>query len=104
MNENERIGAKIKNLRKNKGFTQEILAEKSELSTRQIVKIENGQSTPTIQTLRSITKALEVSFNELFDNDSYDSIDIVRSKSHKLLDNLNEDNLRLFYRILKSIT
>ena len=104
MNENECLGAKIRHLRKCKNYTQEYLAEKADLSSRQIVHIENGQSTPTIQTLQSIAKALDVSFNELFDNDSYDSIDIVRSKSHKLLDSLNEDNLRLFYRILKSIT
>ena len=104
MNENERLGAKIKNIRKNKGLTQELLAEKSDLSTRQIVKIENGQATPTIQTLQSIAKALDVSFNELFDNDSYDSINTVRSKARALLDSLNDDNLRLFYRILKSIT
>ncbi len=104
MNENERLGIKIKNIRKNKGLTQELLAEKSDLSTRQIVKIENGQATPTIQTLQSIAKALDVSFNNLFDNDSYDSISIVRSKARALLDSLNDDNLRLFYRILKSIT
>ena len=104
MNENKRLGAKIRHLRKCKNYTQEYLAERANLSSRQIVHIENGQSTPTIQTLQSIAKALEVSFNELFDNYSYDSIDIVRSKSHKLIDNLNEENLRLFYRILKSIT
>ncbi|MBQ8459852.1 helix-turn-helix transcriptional regulator [bacterium] len=100
MNKNECLGAKIKALRKAKNFSQEVLAEKADLSPRQVVKIENAQSSPNIQTIQKIASALGVSIQQILDNDSYDSLDIVRSKAHYILDKMSENNLRLALRIL----
>ena len=83
MNENECLGAKIRALRKAKGFSQEVLAEKADLSPRQVVKIENAQSSPNIQTIQKIAFALGVSIQQILDNGSYDSIELVRENAHK---------------------
>ena len=56
-------GKLIKELRIKKGMTQEELAEKTELSTRTIQRIENGQVDPRSYTLQMIAKALEVDFS-----------------------------------------
>jgi len=56
-------GKLIKELRIKKGMTQEELAEKTEVSTRTIQRIENGQVDPRAYTLQMIAKALEVDFS-----------------------------------------
>nr|WP_321405581.1 helix-turn-helix domain-containing protein [uncultured Carboxylicivirga sp.] len=56
-------GKLIKELRLQKGMTQEELAEKTELSSRTIQRIENGEVDPRAYTLQMIAKALEVDFS-----------------------------------------
>lgn len=55
------IGKKVKFFRNNEGLTQEKLAEKSELSTSLVSKIERGQVKPSLQTLVKLSKAIGVS-------------------------------------------
>ncbi|MCU4162641.1 helix-turn-helix domain-containing protein [Carboxylicivirga caseinilyticus] len=56
-------GKLIKELRLQKGMTQEELAEKTELSSRTIQRIESGEVDPRAYTLQMIAKALEVDFS-----------------------------------------
>lgn len=56
-------GKLIKDLRLKKGMTQDELAEKTEVSTRTIQRIENGDVDPRAYTLQMIAKALEVDYN-----------------------------------------
>lgn len=60
------IGKKIKELRLQKGLTQEDLAAKTDLSVRTIQRIENEEVDPRSYTLNLIAKALEVGL-EAFD-------------------------------------
>ncbi len=55
---------KVKNLRLNKGWSQEQLSEVSGLSLRTIQRIENG-ITISIESLNVLAKALDVDHNEL---------------------------------------
>lgn len=57
---------RISMLRKSKGFTQEKLAEKSNLSIRTIQRLESGEDS-ILETLRLVANALEVPVNELFE-------------------------------------
>jgi transcriptional regulator with XRE-family HTH domain len=50
----------IKTLRNSKGYSQELLSEKSGLSLRTIQRIENGESEPRGDTLLRLATALEV--------------------------------------------
>ena len=56
-------GKLIKELRIKKGMTQEELADKTEVSSRTIQRIENGEVDPRAYTLQMIAKALEVDYN-----------------------------------------
>jgi len=58
------LGKKIADLRKVKVMTQEALVEKCNLNVRTLQRIESGESTPRIDTLRLIFEALEYSFEE----------------------------------------
>ena len=61
---------KIVNTRKQKGLTQEQLADLSNITVRTIQRIESGESNPRAFTLKAIASVLDISFEELAtDND-----------------------------------
>ena len=59
------LGKQIQQFRKQKGLSQEALAERSGLSVRTIQRIEAGVSKPRVFTLKVLAEALEVSIAEL---------------------------------------
>ena len=61
------LATRIKELRDQKGMSQEILAEESGLSLRTIQRIENGETNPTGDTLKRLSSALNVNPDELID-------------------------------------
>ena len=61
------LGLRIKELRKQKGMSQEFLAEESGLSLRTIQRIENGGTNPTGESLKRLSNALNVNPDELID-------------------------------------
>ena len=62
------IGNRIRQLRTKKGFSQEKLAELSNLNTSYIGQIERGEKNPSVDTVYNIAKALEVDLSFLFKN------------------------------------
>ena len=61
------IGNKIKNLRTNRGITQEQLAEHLHISGQAVSKWENGTSTPDITMLPILAEFFGITIDELMD-------------------------------------
>lgn len=61
------LATRIKELRNQKGISQEFLAEESGLSLRTIQRIENGETNPTGESLKRLANALNVNPDELID-------------------------------------
>ena len=61
------LGERLKRARKDRGLTQEQLAERAGLSTRHIAKIEKGDVNPSFEVLSTLVKTLGVSFDAIFD-------------------------------------
>ena len=60
------LSKQLKELRKNKGWSQQKLAEKTGLSFNAITKIEQGLAKhPTLKTLLKLSDAFGVSLDEL---------------------------------------
>lgn len=59
------IGNNIRKIRELKNYSQEYLANKMEISQRQLSRIENNESELTISKLEIISNILEVSPNQL---------------------------------------
>ena len=60
------IGKNIKRLRQQKKLSQERLARLTDISLNTLTKIESGfTKRPSIETIHKISKALEVSLDEL---------------------------------------
>lgn len=59
------IGKSIKTMRENQGFTQKELAQKVKVTERTIARAECGETNLRMTIFLAISKALEVSMNEL---------------------------------------
>jgi len=59
------IGSKIKQLRKEKGWTQDQFAEISNIDSKQISKYENNRFVPSIDILIKLAKAFDISIEYL---------------------------------------
>lgn len=60
------VGDVIEKLRKDRGWTQDDLARKADVSVMTVSEIESGKGNPRLTTLSQIAKAFEVSVEELF--------------------------------------
>ncbi len=81
------LGHRIRIARREKGITQERLAEKANLSTTYIGRLERGEKTPSLETLVTLADCLEVSpLDILVDLDSSLGKDHVKSRITSLLE------------------
>lgn len=63
------LGERVRTIRKAKSLTQEELGEKAELSYKFIGEIERALVNPSLSTLTSIAKALDIDISQLFTED-----------------------------------
>ena len=63
------LAKRLKEIRAEKGISQEELSYRSELTLSQIARIETVKANPTISTLFKIIRTLEISPNEFFNFD-----------------------------------
>lgn len=79
------VGANLRRLRVKRGLSLERLARASGVSRAMLGQIELGQSTPTINLLWKISRALEVSFSTLVTASTARTATVLRAKGAKLL-------------------
>jgi putative transcriptional regulator len=59
------LGRRIRSLRTDRRWTQQLLADHAELTRESISAIENGRFDPTFSTLKRIAQALDLKLEEL---------------------------------------
>ena len=62
----EAFGSQLRKIRKEKGLTQKQLAFEAGMSFTQIIRIEKAQINPTLSTVFSIARTLDIPLNVLF--------------------------------------
>jgi transcriptional regulator with XRE-family HTH domain len=60
------LGARVRALRKEKGWTLELAAQQAGLARSTLSKIENGQMSPTYDALKKLASGLAISVPQLF--------------------------------------
>ncbi|MGI9484273.1 MAG: helix-turn-helix domain-containing protein [Hyphomicrobiales bacterium] len=65
-----RLANRLKEERASKGLSLEALAKLSGVSRSMLSQIERGESSPTVASLWNLTRALNVDFSELLDEES----------------------------------
>lgn len=91
------LGQKIKGLRKNKGLSQEDLANKLNVSRQAVSKYEKDINEPNIDTIKRISKYFNVDLEYLLNDDSLDSKD---ESKNNISNNVNNKNIVLYYILL----
>jgi transcriptional regulator with XRE-family HTH domain len=59
------VGLKARSIREERGESQEAVARRADITTATYSRIENGHNEPSLETLRRIAGALDVSIDEL---------------------------------------
>lgn len=96
----ELLGARIKELRKSCGFSQERLAELVGVEPKHISRIEVGGSYPSLNRVELIAKALGRPMKDLFDFIHLESPDIRAANMENMIKEMKEEHQRLIYRIV----
>ncbi len=96
------LGLRIKELRKMKKMSQQVLAEKANIDQRSLSHIECGDNFPS-KSLLDLAKALDISLPDLFDFDHHsmstnDMIEYIKAN----LINLTIEEIQVIYRLIKS--
>lgn len=96
------FGSHVRSLRRARGMTQELLAERSQLSADTIRRLEHGSFSPSLETLRKLCMGLDLMLSTLFE--SFDVGD--RNHARELLDLLSGRSpreLMLAMRVLRAL-
>lgn len=105
MNAENNLGKKIKELRKGMFYTQEKLAELTDIDSKHLSKIETGVHLPTYKTLKKLSEILDFNLQDMdsiSDKEKMVDKNPLYQKSLKLLNSAkNDDELKNYYTALK---
>lgn len=96
------IGRKIREFRHHRGFTQEELAFRADISSVYLRQIEKDDRNPTISTVLKLCKALSIHPSELFELESPLSPSSTEEQIVAFLSDKTEDEKKIALEILKS--
>ncbi len=100
----ELLGARIKELRKRRGLSQEQLSEKIGIDPKHLSRIKVGKSYPSMNTLDKIAAAMNIEIKDLFEYMHHMKNKELIEALNKLITEANEDNLRLIFKMVSAIT
>lgn len=103
MHEARLIGLRIKELRKNKGLSQEELAEKADTSPNYLSRMERGTENPTLEMLIKLSRSLGVEMWELFDFGHEGSQKEVKESLMQFIKEADEEKIRLTAKIMRAV-
>ena len=98
----KQIGNRIREIRKSKNIRQFELAEKIGIEPTNLSKIENGVYFPREDKLRNIIDVLNIDLKDLFDSEKTETKNEMIDNINADLLKLNENELKFFYKSLKS--
>ncbi len=97
------IGQRIRKIRKAKGFSQERLAEMTNISVTHMSHIETGNTKLSLEVFYNIVNALECTSDELLYDMEISSQTVIQTKISELLDKCSSKELYIVYDMIKSL-
>ena len=98
MDNKKLLGKRIKELRKNAGYTQEKLAELIDIETSSLSGIESGRHFPSLPTIEKIAIKLNVELKALFDFNHLQSYDKMKADIVNNINRLDEHTITFIYK------
>lgn len=104
-NSNFNIGNRLYQLRKEKGFSQEKLALKSNITPTYLGLLERNLKNPTVKVLGQICDSLEITFNDFFSMSPihFDDQDVISTQISVQISNCSLREKKLVLKIVKDI-
>ena len=104
MNYAKAFGRRLKSIREAAGLTQEQVAERTRGDAKYLSALENGRSSPTLDTIIGLAKALNMPASDLVLLEGEDSdARSLRKRIDLALDACNEEKLRRAYRLIRDV-
>jgi len=97
-----KFGGHLRVMRKARGFTQEVLAERSSLSVDAVRRIERGAFSPSLDTLRKLSSGLDVNLHTMFEGFTVQRRDTV-AEICDYLQRRRPEEIRLVWRVIRAI-
>ena len=94
---------RIKEIRENRKFTQDKLAEMVGIDPKHLSRIENGRNYPSFETLEKILDSLNVSYEDIFNYTHFATKTEMISKINAKLSNLNNEKLTFIFKMVNEI-
>ncbi len=95
------MGQRISRLRKERGFTQEELAERMEITNSYLSNIERNRSIPSLEILIRLCTVLDVTPNDILLGVNYNSKEYLQSDLSSALEQCRPEEKRLILGFLK---
>ena len=104
MNIRDKIGSRIKSLRRAKGYSQEELAEVVSISPKYLSSIERGQENPTLDLFIRLSQGLKVELYEIFqlEHEGEDPKRL-KNKLKTLSGEIKNEDLHRILRVLEAL-
>lgn len=98
------IGGRIRSYRIKAGLNQEQLAEKAGVHDKYIGQLERGEKNATLVSIEKVARALNVSFETLFENIIVgDTKNEIASKCYELIAALSQKEQQAIYDLIGKI-
>ncbi|CZR99527.1 anaerobic benzoate catabolism transcriptional regulator [Clostridioides difficile] len=99
------IGKRIRNHRRRLGYSQDVLANKTDLFPAYIGQIERGERRASLRSILKIANALELPLEVLFENiiQNEKYVDTMSSQCYELIDSLTLQEQEAILKLVKEI-
>ncbi|MDD2309674.1 MAG: helix-turn-helix transcriptional regulator [Desulfuromonadaceae bacterium] len=97
------LGARIKELRKRVGLSQDLLAEKVGIESKYLSRIEVGKRQPSLDLLERIADSLQVEMKELFDFAHHNNESTSLKGIEIALAGASNEEMRLVFKLIKAV-
>ena len=96
------LGKRIREYRRKHNWTQAQLAEKLVIDDKHLSRIELGKNMPNPQLLENLAEVFQIEIKELFEFTHNDTPEKVKQKLLNILEELNDEQLRLTYKYVRT--
>lgn len=98
------LGRRIRDIRKAKGWTQEALGSRADISYKFIGEVERGQQNPSFDTLSKIADALEIELADLFRfEQGITNRKDIEARLVKIIKGISDDDIRKIFSLLHDL-
>lgn len=100
----ELLGARIKEIRKIRGLSQDELSEKIDIDPKHLSRIEVGRGFPSLDTLDTIAVALNVEMKDFFEfaHEGTSAKELIKTLEG-LAKETDEERLRLLVKVARAV-